>query len=120
MQYIDWSQADNETADYFHALVELNGDSLFVCPTDRVARIHAQEGGTVFLYQMTQVPTVSVYNTNGTQPGWLGATHAEDIPFVFGIAFDPELFYLSPFVPDPEKALSVKFMEYWTNFAKTG
>ncbi|XP_071788164.1 cholinesterase-like [Asterias amurensis] len=120
MQYIDWSQADNETADYFNALVELNGDSAFVCPTDRVARIHAQEGGTVFLYQMTQVPTVSIYNVGGVQPGWLGATHTEDIPFVFGRVFDPELFYLSPFVPDPEKALSVKFMEYWTNFAKTG
>ncbi|XP_071789077.1 cholinesterase-like [Asterias amurensis] len=121
MQYVDWSQADNETADYFNSFVEFAGDFAFVCPTDNVARIHAQAGDTVFLYQMTQVPTVSIYNVGGVQPGWLGATHAEDLPFVFGIVFDPEFaLVLSPFVPNPEKALSVKFMEYWTNFAKTG
>ena len=70
----------------------------------------------MFLYQITQVPTVSFYaDDDGNGPGWLGASHGEDITFVFGTAFSRGLQ-----LTDEEKELSVKVMKYWTNFAKTG
>ncbi|XP_033624927.1 cholinesterase 1-like [Asterias rubens] len=118
--YIDWSQADNKTADYFQIFVESFTDFYFACGIDRVARFHAQEGDDVFLYQMTHVPGVSVFAVGDKQPGWAGSSHAEDIPFVFGNAFLPAFSSGPLLYPDSDKELSVKFMEYWTNFAKTG
>ena len=51
---------------------------------------------------------------------WLGAGHAEDLLFVFGTPFIEELRGIRNELTDEEKALSVKFMQFWTNFANTG
>ena len=117
MKYIDWSQAVYEDADYFNTTVNLMGDWMFSCTVDKVANEHAKEN-EVFLYQMTHKPTVSYYSFRGVNPGWLGAAHAEDLPFVFGAPFVPG--NPSTNLTDAEKALSVKFMKLWTNFAKSG
>jgi len=69
---------------------------------------------------MTHAPSVSVYSYGGRGPGWLGATHGEELMFVFGYPFIPEVAAVRNELKDEEKALSVKFMEFWTNFAKTG
>ncbi|XP_022101725.1 cholinesterase 1-like [Acanthaster planci] len=112
-QYVDWSQADNQTANYLKSYVEYLTDSAFVSGTDQVARYHAQSGDDVFMYQMTRV------NDFMWIPSWMGATHTADLWYVFGTPFSP------PFRPYMDKyrddvALSVKFMEFWTTFAKTG
>ncbi|XP_022101723.1 cholinesterase 1-like [Acanthaster planci] len=112
-QYVDWSQADNQTANYLKSYVEYFGDSAFVSGTDQVARDHAQSGDDVFMYQMTRV------NEFESTPPWMGATHGADLWYVFGMPFSP------PFRPYMDQyrddvALSVKFMEFWTTFAKTG
>ena len=120
MQYVDWSKADYPDADYFRSYVDYITASSFACPADQAARIHAQGGDDVFLYQMTHVPSVSHWSFGGIGPGWMGAGHSEDVPFVFGFPFIPELSAIRGDLRDDEKALSVKFMEFWTNFAKTG
>ena len=52
---------------------------------------------------------------------WVGAGHAEELTFVFGIPFIDELYNIKGHnMTDAENALSVKFMEFWTNFAKSG
>ena len=52
---------------------------------------------------------------------WFGAGHGEDVTFVFGYPFIDELYNIRGHnLTDEENALSVKFMEYWTNFAKSG
>ncbi|XP_022105576.1 cholinesterase-like [Acanthaster planci] len=114
MKYIDWSQADNDDYDYFRSHVEYVTDSDFACPTDLVARFHFQGGDNVFLYQMTHVPTLSLYNLDGEGPGWLGSAHADDILFVFGYPFS------YPNFTDEERSFSVEVMNFWTKFAKTG
>ncbi|XP_038061811.1 cholinesterase 1-like [Patiria miniata] len=117
--YVDWSQADKEDANYFWTFVGYSTDGQFACGTDRVARYHAQGDDDVFMYQMRRRDVL--YSTLGDLfPSWLGATHGADIWFVFGHPFLPENrpFYGSMF--DDDKALSVKFMEFWTSFAKTG
>lgn len=62
----------------------------------------------------------SIFEINGTGPGWLGAGHAEEIPFVFGYPFLPELDGYHGPMTDEEKELSVKLIKYWTHFAWTG
>ncbi|XP_038048140.1 cholinesterase 1-like [Patiria miniata] len=117
MKYIDWSQAEYEAADYFHSMVEFSGDWLFTCNVDKLARLHSTKD-KVYRYLMPHVPTVSYYKFQGVQPGWVGAGHAEELPFVFGAAFVPG----NPSVnlTNDEKVLSVNFMKLWTNFAKSG
>lgn len=52
---------------------------------------------------------------------WLGAGHAEETIFVWGLPFIDELYYYRGHnLTDEENALSVKFMQFWTNFAKSG
>ncbi|XP_038046539.1 cholinesterase 1-like [Patiria miniata] len=119
MQYIDWSQADFSDHDYYRSYVEFATDFYFASGTDMVARFHFHGNDSVFLYQMTHVPSVSLYVLYGG-PGWLGCGHAEDIPFVFGLPFVPnEAPFFAAFTVE-EKELSVEFMEFWTTFAKTG
>ncbi|XP_022105590.1 acetylcholinesterase-like [Acanthaster planci] len=120
MQYIDWSQADYDDHDYFRSYVDFGADFYFACGTDQVARFHFQAGDNVFLYQMTHVPSLSLYNLPGGGPGWLGCGHGEDISFIFGLPFLPETAALYFNFTDEERALSVEFMKFWTTFAKTG
>ena len=53
------------------------------------------------------------------QRDWLGASHAEDWPFVFGNPFQRvslrDLTYTNE-----EKVLSLEIMRYWAEFAKRG
>ena len=118
MRYVDWSRGDDVNADYFQAYVNYVTDALYACGTNCMARLHAEAGADVFLYQMTRVPSVSYTSFGDYGPGWLGASHAEDIPFVFGFPFNPEVAAIRNEVAAEDKALSVKFMEFWTNFAK--
>jgi carboxylesterase type B len=121
MRYTDWSQADYDTYDYFRSYVDFETDFSFACGTDQVARTHSQGGDNVFLYQMTHVPSVSIlgflFNVNIQ---WLGSGHGEDLSFVFGTPFIPELAEAFSAFTDEERMLSVEFMKFWTNFAKTG
>ncbi|KAJ8036380.1 Cholinesterase [Holothuria leucospilota] len=120
-EYVDWSQWDNQTSDYFDTIVPILGDEAFSCPSVKTARAHAtMTSAPLFMYFMTQVPTWSIFEPNQTGPGYLGAGHAEDLQFVFGFPFIPEVVEIYSPTPDEEKELSVKFMRFWTNFANTG
>ena len=52
---------------------------------------------------------------------WLGAGHGEELTFVWGHPFIGELKDIHGHnLTDEEKAFSVKLMQFWTNFAKSG
>ncbi|XP_038069714.1 cholinesterase 1-like [Patiria miniata] len=112
-EYVDWSQADNADADYLQSYLDYFTDCLFVSGTDRVARYHAQTGDNVFMYQMTRANEASFL------PPWLGAMHGGDAWYMYGCPFSREC-QPSPSQSSDDMALSVKFMEFWTTFAKTG
>ncbi|XP_070550997.1 acetylcholinesterase-like [Ptychodera flava] len=112
LMYVNWEDADSEDADYVEALSQTNGDLYFVCPADLSARAHFQAGSKVYKYLMTHTPAQSLFKMK-----WLKATHAEDVPFVFGYHFDSAMNWT---MPDDEVTLTLKIMKYWTNFAKTG
>ncbi|XP_072174325.1 acetylcholinesterase-like [Diadema setosum] len=119
-QYVDWTQADNASADYLWAFAGAVGGQRFQCPADLTIRAHATAGDVVFQYFMTHAPSTSYFQfgPDGTGPGWLGATHTEDIQFVFGWPFIPEWMADRRALLDEEIELSVKVMKMWTNFAK--
>ncbi|XP_038046537.1 cholinesterase 1-like [Patiria miniata] len=119
MQYIDWSKADFSDHDYYHSYVAFATDFYFASGADRVARFHFHGNDSVFMYEMTHVPSVSIYNLQGG-PGWLGCGHGEDISFVFGLPFISNMAPLYAAFKDEERGLAVEFMEFWTTFAKTG
>ncbi|XP_038046538.1 cholinesterase 1-like [Patiria miniata] len=119
MQYIDWSMADFSDHDYFRSYLEFATDFYFASGVDRVARFHFHGNDSVFMYQMTHVPSVSFYGLYGG-PGWLGCGNAEDMSFVFGLPFISYMAPLYAAFTDEEKGLSVELMQFWTTFAKTG
>ncbi|XP_071497270.1 cholinesterase-like [Diadema antillarum] len=122
-EYIDWTIADDPDADYFPSLVYLGTDIYYAAPMDYVVRKHAVHGGTVYKYFMTHEPTKSIFQYGESYPStpWLGAGHGEDLIFVFGMPFIDELYNIRAHnMTAEENALSVKIMEFWTNFAKSG
>ncbi|KAJ8036345.1 Acetylcholinesterase [Holothuria leucospilota] len=119
-EYVDWSKWDTEGHDYFETIVSVSSDQLFGCPATLAARAHASmTSEPLYFYYMTHAPTVSIYSIDGYGPTWMGAGHGEELQFVFGYPFIPEKSGFSS-VPEEEKELSVKFIRYWTNFARTG
>ncbi|XP_072039266.1 cholinesterase-like [Amphiura filiformis] len=118
--YLDWTIQDQDGLDFFRPFVDLSTDQAFAAPTDIVARAHAMAGDQVYSYQMTHVPTVSIWSILSLNINivWLGSSHGEEISFVFGLPFMRVNNRLELSVP--EKELSVKMMRFWTEFAKTG
>ncbi|XP_071825867.1 acetylcholinesterase-like [Apostichopus japonicus] len=120
-QYVDWAHWDDPNHDYFDTMSRIYGDEAFSCPCLKTARDRAMmTSHPVYLYFFTQVPTTSVFAINGYGPGWLGAGHAEEIQYVFGYPFIPEMQEWHGPMTDGESEFSVKFMQFWTNFAKSG
>ncbi len=70
------------------------------------------------MYQMTRDPSASLLSIGPLGPKWTGAAHSEELQFVFGSPFMET--NLHGKLNDDDKALTVEFMKYWTNFAKTG
>ncbi|XP_072020499.1 acetylcholinesterase-like [Amphiura filiformis] len=117
-EYTPWDVVDKPDADYLRAFIDINTDLKFACPTDIVARVHAEAGDNVYMYQMTRDPSASLLSIGPIGPGWTGAAHSEELQFVFGSPFMET--NLHGKLNDDDKALTVEFMKYWTNFAKTG
>ena len=97
---------------YVDTFVKIHGDQAYVCPTDAFLKAFDSSGIRKYRYHMTHHPSMSIFNTP-----WSGACHADDLVFMFGTHFYPN----SPFKLTPEEVqLSMRMMQFWTNFAKTG
>jgi len=86
---------------------EMCGDSLFGAPTRAVAQALAEQDKSCFPYYFTKTP-------EGDTDGTLGAFHAMEIGYVFGVDA------LSPLSRPEDAELSDMMMQYWFNFASTG
>ncbi len=87
------------------------GDATLGAPARWSAALATKAGYSVFLYQFTRVAAGPLGRT-------LGAFHAAEIPFVYGIPADqmPRLWGASP----NDAELSRMMSGYWVNFARTG
>ena len=87
------------------ALGQIETQAIFACPTRRMARSLSKAGVPVYRYQLTRPLDVGVLAS-------LGATHAADLPYVFG---NNDL--LQGGVDDRGQPLREAAMRYWTRFA---
>ena len=85
------------------------GDSVFVCPSRRLARAYAKAGDSAYLYHFTYK------NPNAAIPD-LGAFHSSELPFVFGNPSE----LLPSNLTAAERPLSTAMMGYWGRFAAAG
>lgn len=94
---------------------DLYGDFLEDVPTIKSLNYHAQTVKTTFQYLFSHRPNWEII---GDRPPWLvGANHASEIPFVFGLkSFYPPT---TPITTE-EETLAERMMEYWINFARYG
>ena len=116
-EYLDWALADNATADQFEGYMHMNTDLWYACPSVDFARMLAGSGGVVYHYEMTHDPNWSGW---GGIPTWTGATHFEEIPFVFAWGLSPNALGKLADHTDEEKFMSIEFMRYWSNFVISG
>lgn len=89
------------------AFTRLTTVTAFVGPARSLARAMAPLQSPAFLYHFTRV-------SPGAKRRGLGATHAAEIPYVFGTLRPP------PAHADTDRELSKVMMACWVQFAKTG
>ncbi|XP_072044517.1 uncharacterized protein [Amphiura filiformis] len=110
--YFDDIMIADPNSNYFDALNKIIGDYYFACSNDVYLRgaYEANNVGSVYAYYYNYHPSYSLINTP-----WSGACHADDLMF-FGYHFLPNNITLT----DVEVDMTMKMIQYWTNFAKTG
>ena len=84
---------------------------IFHHPAAELANAQAQAGGRVYRYLFSWRPPAL--------GPFVGAFHAIDVPFVFGLLSRPPLRFL-PGLMRPAKRLSDRMQEAWGEFARTG
>ncbi|XP_071493574.1 acetylcholinesterase-like [Diadema antillarum] len=107
---------------YVDVAIGFFGDNVFACPSIELANRLVEAGRIVYPYIMTHEPSHSWWSSDAK---WMGATHAEDIAYVFG---SPLLIAADDDGPsegrgrfnEAEVGISRQIMKYWSNFAKTG
>ena len=91
--------------------IAIGSDLVFRWPSLRLAAAHRERQPATFVYLFTwEAPVLG---------GVLGASHALEIPFVFGGLGHPAVAALSGGGPDAE-ALSDRMLDAWAAFARTG
>ncbi|XP_006894492.1 PREDICTED: bile salt-activated lipase-like [Elephantulus edwardii] len=92
-------------------VVDFETDVYFLMPTKMAVaqhRAHAKSAKT-YTYLFSHSSRKFLY------PDWIGADHADDLPYVFGKPLANPLGYQSE-----DKTVSKAMIAYWTNFARTG
>jgi para-nitrobenzyl esterase len=91
-------------------VVDLFTDAVFRIPSLRGADVQADTGAPVWVYLFTwRTPVFG---------GMLGATHALEIPFVWGMLSDPAWSFLVG--QEPPLHLATAMQDMWLTFARTG
>jgi para-nitrobenzyl esterase len=108
---------------------KLAGDPLFNYPTWKWAETHRDAGAPVYVYSFERVvPPAPGGIHKGLPMETLGATHASEVPYMFGNLDGVEFPYSPITTPQGEtpkyqpmdRELSRTMVGYWSNFVKTG
>ncbi|GFT38159.1 acetylcholinesterase-1 [Nephila pilipes] len=98
--------------DYFtirQQLYKANGEITLTCPTTYFAEKYVSRNNDVYLYVFNHRPSTSPW------AHWMETTHFDEVQFVFGQPLQEPSLYT-----ELEVDLSLKMIQYWTNFAKYG
>ncbi|KAM9734998.1 bile salt-activated lipase-like [Menidia menidia] len=97
-------------------VVAIETDYIFLIPTQAALYLHATTSrtGRTFSYLFSEPNRMGGILL--PYPSWVGADHADDLQYVFGLPFTTSsLGYLSH-----HRDVSGYMIAYWTNFARTG
>ncbi|KAM3715925.1 Acetylcholinesterase [Dirofilaria immitis] len=97
-------------SDWINSLDKMLGDLQFTCNSNEIALANSMHGGDTYYYYFTH------RSTQQTWPKWMGVVHGYEINFVFGEPLNTKEFTYTK----EEQELSMRFMRYWANFARTG
>uniref|UniRef100_G1PEF0 Carboxylesterase type B domain-containing protein n=1 Tax=Myotis lucifugus TaxID=59463 RepID=G1PEF0_MYOLU len=105
-----WAQDSSQLAKR-KTVVDFATDYLFLMPAKiDVAQHRANaESARTYTYLFSEP------SRNPFYPSWVGADHADDVPYVFGRPFATPLVYRAQ-----DRNVSRTMIAYWTNFARTG
>ncbi|KAJ8031714.1 Acetylcholinesterase [Holothuria leucospilota] len=107
-----YSNRIDSKGNFVDAFADALGEIGFTCSMIEFAKQVTIVGNKVYMYQLTQEPTRSLWNFS-----WADATHHEETQFVFGLPFRGHPFYVPSY---EEIKLSFYVIRLWTNFAKSG
>eukprot|EP00058_Branchiostoma_floridae_P019156 XP_002604645.1 hypothetical protein BRAFLDRAFT_126789 [Branchiostoma floridae] len=116
-RYLDHADPDDIMAIQYR-YTQLMGDLMFVAPTLRAADGHTDAGGRVHLYENHYVPSF----LRAARPGWVGCDHTDDWWMVVGAPFSDIQLTSGGNISftSADRQMSLKMMELWANFARTG
>ncbi|KAH8022913.1 hypothetical protein HPB51_006271 [Rhipicephalus microplus] len=106
--YIDSIHFENKDA-LRNTIADILGDRLFYCPSRAFAEQYSSKGNNVYAVVFGH------RSEKSRLPKWFGATHLQEVEFVFGIPFLNELNYT-----DKDREFSTTVMEMLASFARSG
>ncbi|XP_070538201.1 neuroligin-4, X-linked-like [Ptychodera flava] len=113
-EYTDWASGKNNPYSLRDSLTEAMTDRLYGLPIIQTAQLMSDDRKLVYLYSYGH------RLKNGDSPKWTGATHGEELPFVFGAPLVNGLGIFQYNFSKSDALVSLAVIIYWTNFAKTG
>jgi para-nitrobenzyl esterase len=110
-EYRTIRQARGESVDSRALMIAMGSDGIFRWPSLQLAAAQAAQGGDTYVYLFEwESPAFG---------GVLGACHALELPFVFGVVHVPVVQMFTGDGPESE-ALSAQMQRAWLAFAHTG
>lgn len=104
-----YSETRENPTEIFNAILT---DIYFRVPSIRLAEMQSKVQSDTYMYMFTYPSPI--------REGSLGSVHAIEIPFVFGTLDMSRNFKLFPVSNKETEELSVKMMDSWISFARSG
>ncbi|XP_064469209.1 cholinesterase 1-like [Ornithodoros turicata] len=109
-QFLRSTKDGSQPRDVVDTLAEAVGDVAMRCPTLYFSDFVSQHNSSVYCYSYGYKPEKGTF-----WPSWMGTTHFDDFPFVWGYVFDkPELTSVN------DKDYSSRLIRMWSSFIKNG
>ncbi|CAG2197038.1 BCHE [Mytilus edulis] len=101
----------DEPQSYLDVTIDIGSDIIFKCPVIRVAQALStvNPDNTVYMFSF-EYPALFP-----PLPQWFGVQHTAENEFIFGTPLIDSINY-----SDTDRYVSMRMMNYWTSFAKTG
>lgn len=109
-QFLHTTEDGSQPRDVVRALADAVGDVAMRCPTMYFSDFAARHNSNVYCYSYGYKPETGTF-----WPPWMGVTHFDEFPFVWGYVFE------KPNLTSPkDKEYSARLIQIWSAFIKNG
>ncbi|XP_070194436.1 pyrethroid hydrolase Ces2e-like [Littorina saxatilis] len=109
-EYKPFDDPFNKTANLI-GVSHVVGDSTFVAPAVKLAKLMSRRSDDVYLYTFNHVSRLS------STPQWMGVPHGRDLFYLFGCPLSSHPLHK---YTQLDKNVSRAFIDFWSNFVKHG